>query len=158
MTAFHESRGDEPGYGAYLPTIYSAVYCSRATAGVDEPEVQRIVAAAQHWNPKHQITGLLVFGSGIFFQWLEGPREEVTSLMALLRSDRRHESMILLGEVEEVRERLFPEWSMERVGGEHIREVLEDALDNATDARNTQALRQLLDHLDSEALKGLSTA
>jgi len=156
MTEFHEPRGDEPGYGSTLPTIYSVVYCSRASADIDEAEVQRIVTKSQVWNARHQITGLLVFGSGIFFQWLEGPREEVTDLVALLRTDRRHGGIIVLGEVEEVRERLFPEWGMERVGGEHIREVLEDALGNATDSKNEQALKQLLTQLDSPALSGLS--
>jgi hypothetical protein len=47
---------------------------------------------------------------------------------------------------------------MERVGGEHIREVLEDALGNASDSKNEQALQQLLDQLDSPALSGLNTA
>ena len=158
MTEFHELLGDEPGYRSTLPTIYSVVYCSRASEGVDETEVQRIVTSAQIWNQKHQITGLLVFGSGIFFQWLEGPRERVISLVALLRTDRRHGGFVVLDEVEEVRERLFPDWGMERVGSEHIREVLEDALGNASDSKSEKALQQLLAQLDSPALSGLSTA
>jgi hypothetical protein len=47
---------------------------------------------------------------------------------------------------------------MELVGGEHIREVLEDALGNASDSKNAQALQQLLAQLDGPALSGLSTA
>ncbi len=158
MSAPHHSLGDEPGFGLALPALYNVVYCSRATAGVDDAEVQRIITTARRANPEHGITGMLVFGSGIFFQWLEGPRHSVTALMSLLRTDRRHENIILLSEVEEVRERLFPDWDMELVNGDHIREVLLDAQDSASDPKNAQALGRLLAELDSGQLSGLNAA
>ena len=158
MSALHPSRGDEPGFGHAVPSLYNVVYCSRATAGVDDAEVERIIATARRCNPEHGITGMLVFGSGIFFQWLEGPRHSVTALMALLRDDPRHENVIELSEVEEVRERLFPDWDMELVSGDHIREVLQDAQDSASDPKNAQALGHLLAELDSGQLSGLNAA
>jgi hypothetical protein len=159
MSALHPSRGDEPGFGhAAFPALYNVVYCSRATTGVDDAEVQRIIATARRCNPEHGITGMLVFGSGIFFQWLEGPRDNVTALMSLLRTDRRHENIIELSEVEEVRERLFPDWDMELVTGDHIREVLLDAQGTASDPKHAQALGQLLAELDSGQLSGLNAA
>ena len=158
MTAILHSQGDEPGFGHTSPPLYNVVYCSRATHGVDEADVQRIVATARHWNPEYGVTGMLVFGSGIFFQWLEGPRAHVTALMSRLRADPRHDSIVLLSEVEEVRERLFPDWDMELVTGEHIRDVLQDALDSATDAQNAQALGVLLAELDAGKLRDLDTA
>jgi len=115
MTAILHPRGDEPGFGHAFPALYNVVYCSCATRGVDDAAVQRIIATARRWNPEHGVTGMLVFGSGIFFQWLEGPRDNVTALMSRLRTDRRHDSIVLLSEVEEVRERLFPDWDMELV-------------------------------------------
>lgn len=149
MMTLHPSRGDEPRHGRAQPLLYNVVYCSRATPGVGDAEVAHIVATARRCNPSNGITGMLVFGSGIFFQWLEGPRDTVTQLMALLRTDTRHDSIVELSEVEEVRERLFPDWDMELVGPEHIRDVLQDALGNATDARNAQALAALLAQLDA---------
>jgi hypothetical protein len=126
------------------------VYCSRAAAGIADADVNRIVESARRWNP--------VFGSGVFFQWLEGPRENVLHLMSLLKADPRHESVVLLSESEEVRERLFPDWDMERVEPDSIRDVLEDALDNAEDLKNAEVLRLLLEHLDSGELRQLSAA
>ena len=158
MSALHHSLGDEPGFSLALPALYNVVYCSRATAGVDDAEVERIIATARRCNPEHGITGMLVFGSGIFFQWLEGPRHSVTALMALLRDDPRHENVIELSEVEEVRERLFPDWDMELVTGDHIRDVLQDAQDSASDPKNAQALGHLLAELDSGQLSGLNAA
>ncbi len=152
------SHGDEPGGGGALPPLYNLVYCSRATANVDSAAVDRIIASARRWNPVYGITGLLVFGSGIFFQWLEGPRENVTNLMTRLKADLRHENVVSLTESEEVRERLFPDWDMELVSTDNIRDVLQDALDTAEDPNNAEALRDLLRHLDSGELKELTGA
>lgn len=158
MTAVLHPHGDEPGFGHVFPALYNLVYCSRATPDVDDAVVQDIIATARRRNPEHGVTGLLVFGSGIFFQWLEGPRDNVTALMSRLRIDSRHDSIVLLSEVEEVRERLFPDWDMELVTGDHIRDVLQDALDSAINAQNAQALGVLLAELDSGRLRDLDTA
>jgi hypothetical protein len=158
MSTLFQSLGDEPGIGRADPVLYNVVYCSRAAPGVDAAVVQRIVDSARRWNPVYGITGMLVFGSGIFFQWLEGPRDNVVSLMSRLRADRRHDGIVLLSEVEEVRERLFPDWDMELVTGDHIREVLQDALDSAKDPHNTQALSGLLAEMDAGRLSDLDLA
>jgi hypothetical protein len=158
MNTLHLSGGDEPGRSRAEPLLYNVVYCSRATALVDDAAVARIVASSQRRNPANGITGMLVYGSGVFFQWLEGPRDAVTALMLRLRSDARHDHIIQLSEVEEVRERLFPDWGMELVSAEHISSVLQDALDSAPDAQHAQALSTLLAQLESGGLAGLDGA
>lgn len=155
MSAPIHPQGDEPLSGYAFPLLYNMVYCSRATAGVDDAAVARIIESARRFNPAQGITGLLVFGSGIFFQWLEGPRDNVTQLMATLETDPRHDNIVLISTTEEVRERLFPDWDMELVTGADIRDVLQDALDEAKDENNATALRQLLEQLDSGQLSGL---
>ena len=157
MPADRPAHGDEPGFGlGATPALYNLVYCSRATAQVDTAAVGRIIATARRFNPQYGITGMLVFGSGIFFQWLEGPRDNVLALMARLKADPRHEEVITLSTVEEVRERLFPDWDMELVTSDHIREVLVDALASATDPKQATALARLLADLDSAPLLGLN--
>ena len=156
MSAMPLSYGDEPGSGHAYPPLFNLVYCSRAAAGVGDADVARIIDSARRGNPERGITGLLVFGSGIFFQWLEGPREQVQQLMTVLRADPRHDNVVALSENEEVRERLFPDWAMERVTGEHIRDVLADALDSATDPRSAEVLTQLLAQLDAGPLADLA--
>jgi len=116
---------------------------------VDAAAVDHIIATSHRNNPRWGITGMLVFGEGIFFQWLEGPRASILHLMALLRSDVRHEQIIMLSEVEESRERLFPQWDMELVEAEHIRDVLVDALEDDHEPHNAEALRALLAELDA---------
>ena len=152
MSTLLQMHGDEPSSGHAFAPLYNLVYCSRATAGVDRAAVDRIIATARRWNPAAGITGLLVYGNNIFFQWLEGPRHSVLELMEKLKIDPRHESVVTLSETEEVRERLFPDWDMELVTATDIRDVLVDALDHAKDKKNATALRLLLEELDSGKL------
>jgi hypothetical protein len=122
MNPFPYMQSDEPISGHHLPLLYNIVYCSTATAGVDAAAVDDIISYARRNNPAHGITGLLVFGSGVFFQWLEGPRDNVRQLYANLRKDPRHDAIVLLSEDEEIRERLFPNWDMELVDAPQIRQ------------------------------------
>ena len=155
MSHNFQSHGDEPLPGHAFPLLYNMVYCSRATPGIDDAAVDQIIASSRRYNPAQGITGMLVFGSGIFFQWLEGPRHSVMELMATLQTDARHVSMVTLSATEEVRERLFPDWDMELVTALDIRDVLVDALAHAKDEKNIAALRLLLQELDFGQLGGL---
>ena len=145
---------DEPGFhsGADIedgaPMLYTFVYCSRAAEGVDDAEVGRIVEAAQRRNVSRGITGVLVFGNGVFFQLLEGPAVEVQKLIANLHCDPRHCDVVSLDWSEERRERLYPNWEMERVEADDIREVLNDALLSSEHQADVAALTRILEHLD----------
>jgi len=125
---------------------------------VDDAEVSRLIDSAQRHNLAYGITGLLVFGSGIFFQWIEGPAAEVRKLMANLHGDPRHYDIVSLDQSEEKRERLYPNWQMERVSADDIREVLQDALESAEDESNIAALKRILDHLATRSLDSLGRA
>ena len=137
------------------PTLLTFVYCSRAAEGVDDAEVGRIVESAQRRNLARGITGVLVFGSGVFFQWIEGPAAQIQKLIASLHGDPRHYDIVSLDQSEEKRERLYPNWQMERVGADEICEVLQDALDSAEGENNIAALRRILDHLATRSLESL---
>lgn len=137
------------------PTLHTFVYCSRAAESVDDSEVGRLIEAAQRHNLSCGITGVLVFGSGVFFQWIEGPVADVQNLIANLYGDPRHYDIVVLDRSEEKRERLYPNWEMERVDADDIREVLEDALGSAEDENNVAALTRILEHLASGTLDTL---
>ena len=158
MSTHPFAQGDEPSSGYTLPLLHNVVYCSQAGPGMDDAEVARIINISRRKNPEQGITGLLVYGSGIFFQWLEGPRDNVTRLMATIDTDKRHNNVVHLSVTDEVRERMFPDWDMELVTGEDIRDVLEDALSNATDKKSGEVLKQLLAQLESGQLSSLGKA
>jgi hypothetical protein len=145
----------DTGMDATAPILGTFVYCSRAAETVDEAEVGRIIEWSQRRNLDRDITGVLVFGSGVFFQWIEGPPSQVESLIASLNGDPRHYDIVELDRSVEKRDRLYPNWEMERVGADDIRAVLQDALESADDESNIAALKRILAHLDSGPLDRL---
>ena len=152
---------DEPGFprapepehpGIPLETF---VYCSRAAEDVGDVEVDRIIEFSQSRNAARDITGILTFGSGVFFQWVEGPPSEVRKLIVSLHADSRHYDIVELDRSVDKRERLYSDWDMERVDADDIRAVLQDALESTEDEINAAALRRILAHLDSAPLASL---
>ncbi|WP_379922192.1 BLUF domain-containing protein [Erythrobacter sp. R86502] len=146
---------DEPGFSTDddldpdATLLETFVYCSRAAEGVDADEVSRLVAFSQARNVARGITGVLVFGSGVFFQWIEGPPAEVRTLIANLHGDTRHFDIVTLDQSIDMRERLYANWDMEPVEADDLREVLESALESAEDDSNVAALNRILGHLAS---------
>ena len=152
---------DEPGFPREADLGFSGialetfVYCSRASEGIGDAEVDRLVEFSQRRNVARGITGVLVFGSGIFFQWVEGPPPDVQKLVANLHGDSRHHDIVELERSIDRRERLYPGWEMERVEADDIRAVLLDALENTQDDNNVAALKRTLEHLGSAPLASL---
>jgi Sensors of blue-light using FAD len=131
--------------------LYMLVYCSRAAQGLVDADIERILASARRRNAILGITGVLVYGSGVFFQMLEGPRPSIERLMGLLKDDPRHHDIVVLNEMEDMRERLFPSWDMELATTDSIREVLLDARQDAAPGAPARALEQMLAQLDAGA-------
>jgi len=138
--------------GQSLQSIHHIVYCSQAAQHMDKEALEKIIATARHHNPRFGITGLLVFGSGIFFQWLEGPRDNVTSLFKIISADPRHSDVVLLTKEDQFRERLFPNWDMELVAAKDISTVLEDAMHAASDPKQKNTLSNMLQELNKGPL------
>ena len=141
------TSADEPDSAFEEQLLFNLVYCSQVSDGIDQTEVDAIVATARRFNPALGITGVLVFGSGVFFQWIEGPKTNVLELVKRIDADSRHKQMTILSSDEEIRERIFPTWDMELVGAEDIRDVLEDALHTAQETKNVDALKGLIKSL-----------
>jgi hypothetical protein len=139
--------------GQSSQSIHHIVYCSQAALHMDKEALEKIIATAKYHNPRYGITGLLVFGSGIFFQWLEGPRDNVTNLFKIISADLRHSDVVLLTKEDEFRERLFPNWDMELVAAEDISDVLEDALHEASDPKQKNTLSRMLQELNKSQLE-----
>jgi hypothetical protein len=148
VTQSPPTLGDEPGYTPGESLLFNLVYCSRAAQGASQKTVDQIIQTSQRNNPAHDITGLLVFGNGVFFQWLEGPRAEVSKLMDNIKRDPRHTSVVELSTSEEIRERVFPDWGMELVSPEEIQSVLEDAMSETDNPNHQAALALLIAELD----------
>ncbi|MEO9490801.1 MAG: BLUF domain-containing protein [Marinomonas sp.] len=89
-------------------------YTSEAAAGIDGSDVFQIVAQSARNNAENQVTGILLFRSGKFFQIVEGPRDALDGLMLKLERDNRHSKIKVLGRTV-TKERIFPAWNMKRL-------------------------------------------
>ena len=90
------------------------MYASRAAEGLKPEALSAILKKSAAANPKHGITGVLCFSSGVLLQVLEGGRSQVSALYNRIAADPRHHDVVLLS-YEEIAERRFAGWAMGQV-------------------------------------------
>ncbi|MEM8577175.1 MAG: BLUF domain-containing protein [Pseudomonadota bacterium] len=71
----------------------------------------QLIETCQRNNIRLHLTGMLHYNGDHFLQVIEGGRVEVSALYHRISRDPRHMNIILLS-CNDVRERLFPTWSM----------------------------------------------
>jgi hypothetical protein len=89
----------------------SLVYRSRAIAELSDYDLYELVQTAQSRNAAESITGLMLYDDGRFYQWLEGPVENVGRVMQSIRGDRRHTDIEILSD-KPTATRQFGDWKM----------------------------------------------
>jgi hypothetical protein len=91
--------------------IYQIIYSSEAATPMQTDDLQELLDHARRSNAAKGITGALVYAEGIFLQILEGDKVLLLDLMAKIRRDVRHESVLVLRE-SEVPTAIFGSWKM----------------------------------------------
>ena len=74
-------------------------------------DINSLIETCKRNNRHQNLTGLLHYNGDHFVQVIEGGRGEVSALYNRIARDPRHSNMILLS-CSDVRERMFPTWSM----------------------------------------------
>ena len=91
--------------------LSTLAYRSRAVPSFSSTELEPLLESARARNRAASVTGLLIYDQGRFFQWLEGPRENLASIWRLIRQDSRHTDIEVLDDTMSP-ERLFGQWDM----------------------------------------------
>ncbi|WP_281859634.1 BLUF domain-containing protein [Litoreibacter halocynthiae] len=86
------------------------VYYSQRNPSEDL-DINALIETCKRNNPRQNLTGLLHYNGDHFIQVIEGGRVEVSALYHRIARDPRHSNIILLS-CTDVRERMFPTWSM----------------------------------------------
>lgn len=94
-----------------MSELTAILYRSEASASENADDLRDILSKARAHNPTSNITGILHFESGVFYQWIEGPQEAVRALFEKIIQDPRHKGIVKLSEVD-LTERNFRFWSM----------------------------------------------
>lgn len=84
------------------------IYASKVKEGLSRDDVSSILETAKKNNPKHGVTGVLIFSDKYFLQALEGGREKVNIIYHKILNDDRHYDPVLI-DYAEVDERMFEE-------------------------------------------------
>jgi Sensors of blue-light using FAD len=88
------------------------LYVSYAAQDFSEPAaLNELAEDAIQRNKQNDITGALFYQDGCFMQLLEGSHDEVSDTFLRIKSDARHTDVEVLF-LEDVEERMFPNWSM----------------------------------------------
>lgn len=86
-------------------------YRSQAVATMSEEGLRELELVADARNRTEDITGVMIYDDGHFFQWLEGPEDGVTRVWGSVQRDRRHHD-IQLSRVGPTASRAFGECGM----------------------------------------------
>ena len=92
--------------------MYQIVYASTANKDADGIElIQQILKKSRENNTKKNITGILLYRSGIFIQLLEGDSGNVLDLYEKIKFDKRHTNVTTISTISDG-QRIFPLWDM----------------------------------------------
>jgi hypothetical protein len=91
--------------------LISLVYTSTAARDFDDASLRELLDECRFNNARRDITGMLLFRSGRFFQILEGPDAIVRDLIERIAVDPRHDDVRILIDAR-IDRREFAEWTM----------------------------------------------
>lgn len=87
------------------------IYVSSASREMSEEDLVALLQQCRLNNQKKNVTGMLLYSEGNFFQILEGEEKDVMETYREIVNDRRNTGHIIL-EKENITERTFPDWAM----------------------------------------------
>lgn len=91
--------------------MYQLVYVSTATRPFKNAELAELLEKSRSNNAADDVTGMLLYHDGNFFQVLEGDYDAVTRVFRRVERDPRHQAVSVIYE-DESDEPAFGEWSM----------------------------------------------
>lgn len=94
-----------------MSDLYHLMYVSKETKKLSNDEVIEFLKAIRKNNIEYNITGMLLYDDGIFFQVIEGSKEHIENLFQSLLRDSRHHGVVQII-FEAIYERKFADWSM----------------------------------------------
>jgi EAL domain-containing protein (putative c-di-GMP-specific phosphodiesterase class I) len=111
--------------GLCLIELMHLIYSSTATRLFSDEELADLLKKARAHNININVTGMLLYENGSFFQVIEGPPETIETLFRNINSDPRHSKVITIIH-ESIVKRSFSEWTMgySRVSVKDVSEII----------------------------------
>lgn len=115
--------------------MHLIVYTSEFTRDSSEADavLSDIVGTAKKRNPSMGVTGLLFYHNRRFVQVIEGEKDSLEELIAILVKDNRHKNIERLVD-QAIMKRGFREWNMDSFNLDSTDTISADELTNITNA------------------------
>lgn len=126
---------------------YAIFYVSTAVKDLNRQEIDKILNYAKQYNNENNLTGILLYSEGNFFQVLEGEKSEVLKIYDQIQEDERHYNIIKIFS-KEVPQRTFDGYEVDyisedaRYSSEHLRNYLQHV--RSLDVRSQNVVREVL--------------
>lgn len=91
--------------------LYRLAYASLVNKKLNKTDLRSILSTSVVNNTRDNLTGALLFNSGIFLQALEGSRSTLNAAFRRISKDERHERVEIIG-MGPAEDRLFKAWRM----------------------------------------------
>jgi hypothetical protein len=91
--------------------LFCIIYTSIATQPMGAHELDLLLVQAREHNAPAGVTGLLLYDNGQFMQYLEGPADGLSEVLARIRASSRHGGLVELMR-DRISRREFPDWAM----------------------------------------------
>ena len=107
-----------------MSPLVHCIYVSTAVHHNSDLELADLLVAARVKNRRLEVTGILLYMAGRFFQVLEGTSDVVESLYSTIKLDERHMDVTQII-FESIHARSFADWSMGMVdlSGDKLRQI-----------------------------------
>jgi hypothetical protein len=76
--------------------MYTITYVSTASPYLSEEETKKLLVSAKNDNISNDISGVLIYSDGNFFQIIEGEEQKIKKLFIKIEQDPRHYNLIKL--------------------------------------------------------------
>ena len=91
---------------------YAISYVSTVAPNLPRKDIEKILEQSRDDNTKQNITGILLYSNGNFFQVLEGNKEDVLDLFSKIKQDDRHYDVLTIFK-REVEQPKFQEYQVD---------------------------------------------
>ena len=98
-----------------MQDLIHLIYVSTATEQFEEDTLIDLLDLARSKNREIDVTGMLLYSEGSFFQVLEGEQSVVESLYTKIATDNRHTKVTKIIQ-EPIEQRAFGKWTMAYTG------------------------------------------
>lgn len=99
-------------------------YISKAAAQLTLAEIEQIGEISTLNNQRDDITGVLLYLNGLFFQVIEGKEKTLDDLYAKILIDNRHTDILCLKTEYYISHRQFPNWAMRTINLDQHSDIL----------------------------------